>query len=190
MKVGLYFGTFNPIHIGHLILAQTALNETDLDYIWFVVSPQNPFKRKKNLLGEYDRLRMVELAIEDQERLQASNVEFSLPKPSYTIDTLTHLREVYASYQFSIIMGEDNLEHLHKWKNYDAILKYYPIWVYPRGNHISNEVSNHENIRKFEAPLLNISATYLRDCIKSKKPIHFMVPQKTIEYIQSHGLYL
>lgn len=189
MKIGLFFGTFNPIHIGHLILAQTALNETFLEYVWFVVSPQNPFKKKKNLLGEYDRLRMVELAIEENDRFRASNIEFALPKPSYTIDTLTYLREKYPSYEFSIIMGEDNLLHLHKWKNHEAILNYYPIYVYPRGNRVSTPLDGHPNIKHFEAPLLNISATYLRKCIQASKSIDYMVPASVVAYIDMGRLY-
>ncbi|RMG22004.1 MAG: nicotinate-nucleotide adenylyltransferase [Bacteroidetes bacterium] len=191
MKIGLFFGTFNPIHTGHLILAQTALNETFLEYVWFLVSPQNPFKQKKNLLSEYDRLRMVELAIEDHDQLRASNVEFTLPKPSYTIDTLTHLRERYPSYEFSIIMGEDNLQHFHKWKNYEAILKYYPIYIYPRGGAGAAlpQVAEHPHIRRFEAPLLQLSATYLRACIRAGKSVRYMLPEPVREYIEIRGLY-
>ena len=189
MNIGLFFGTFNPVHTGHLILAQTVLNETPLEYIWFVVSPQNPFKQKKNLLGEYDRLRMVELAVEGHDRFRASNIEFALPRPSYTIDTLTHLRERFVSYRFSLIMGEDNLLHLHKWKNHDAILKYYPIYVYPRGEKVSSLLDTHPTIYRFEAPLLNISATYLRNCIQTGKSIRYMVPLAVEEYIVMRGLY-
>ena len=176
MNIGLFFGSFNPIHSGHLILAQTALNETPLDYVWFVVSPQNPFKQKKNLISEYNRIRMAELAVEDHPRMLASNVEFSLPKPSYTIDTLTHLREVYDTYSFSIIMGQDNLQHLHKWKNHEALVKYYPIYVYPRIGVQPSPFDDHPNVRLFEAPLLNISATYIRETIRAGKSVRFMVP--------------
>ncbi|MEM7656671.1 MAG: nicotinate (nicotinamide) nucleotide adenylyltransferase [Bacteroidota bacterium] len=189
MRIGLFFGSFNPIHTGHLILAQTALNETDLDYIWFVVSPQNPFKLKKNLLPEYDRFRMVELAIEGQDRFLASNVEFSLERPSYTIDTLTHLREVYGSYEFSIIMGQDNLQHLHKWKNYEALLKYYRFFVYPRVDSVSSEWDAHPHVHSFEAPLLNISATYIRQAVQADKAIHFLVPEAVEAYIRDEALF-
>ncbi|WNJ16207.1 nicotinate (nicotinamide) nucleotide adenylyltransferase [Pontibacter sp. G13] len=189
MNVGLYFGSFNPIHTGHLILAQSAINSTELDQVWFVVSPQNPLKQKKNLIPEYDRLRMVEMAIEGNDRLLASNVEFSLPKPSYTIDTLTHLRDKYRSYQFSIIMGQDNLQYLHKWKNYEALLKHYLLFVYPRVECPPTEFDDHPHVKMFEAPLLNISATYIREQVKSGKSIRYMVPQDVEDYIFKEHLF-
>lgn len=187
--IGLFFGSFNPIHVGHLILAQTALNLTDLDKVWMVVSPQNPFKQKQNLLPEYDRLRMVELALEGQDRILASNVEFSLPKPSYTIDTLTHLSERYKSYRFSLIMGEDNLTHFHKWKNHEAILKYYQIFVYPRVESEPGPLAGHPHVHRFEAPLLNISATYLRDMIQRGGSVRYLVPDPVFHYLETNGLY-
>ena len=189
MQIGLFFGSFNPIHNGHLILAQTALNEAKLDYIWLVVSPQNPFKLKKNLLPEYDRFRMVELAVEGHPRLQASNVEFSLPRPSFTIDTLTHLREVYESYTFSLIMGADNLQQIHRWKNYEALLKYYPIYVYPRVNSELDAGKAYPQVQHFDAPLLNLSATYIRNLVQHKKSIHFMVPTAVQDYIETEALF-
>jgi nicotinate-nucleotide adenylyltransferase len=189
MKIGLYFGSFNPIHMGHMILAQTALNETPLQSIWFVVSPQNPFKQKKNLLSEYDRLRMVELAVESNDGLQASNVEFALPKPSYTIDTLTHLRDRYRSYEFSLIMGQDNLQHLHKWKNHEALLNYYPIYVYPRQTAQASQFDHHPNVHLFESPLLNISASYIRQTLKAGKSVRYLVPEEVNEYIEQKGIY-
>ncbi len=189
MKVGLYFGSFNPIHVGHLILAQTALNESKLDAVWFIVSPQNPFKQKKNLLSEFDRFRMVELALEDHPQLQASNVEFSLPKPSYTIDTLTHLRDRYKSYEFALIMGQDNLQHFHKWKNYESIIKYYPLYVYPRADAEASQFDDHPNVRFFEAPLLNISASYIRKVIQADHSVRYMVVPKVFDYLEKEGLY-
>ncbi|MEM6347629.1 MAG: nicotinate (nicotinamide) nucleotide adenylyltransferase [Bacteroidota bacterium] len=189
MKVGLYFGSFNPIHVGHLILAQTALNESELDAVWFIVSPQNPFKQKKNLLSEFDRYRMVELALEDHSQLQASNVEFSLPKPSYTIDTLTHLRDRYQSYDFALIMGQDNLQHFHKWKNYETIIKYYPLYVYPRVDAEASQFDDHPNVRFFEAPLLNISASYIRKVIQADHSVRYMVVPKVFAYLEKEGLY-
>lgn len=189
MKVGLFFGSFNPVHLGHMILAQTALNETALDKVWFVVSPQNPFKEKKNLVAEYDRLRMVELSIGDNLDLQASNVEFSLPQPSYTIDTLTHLRDRYKSYEFSLIMGQDNLQYLDRWKNYEAIVKYYPIYVYPRIEAEPSPFDEHPNVHFFEAPLLNISASYLRKTIRANKSITYMVSPEVEDYIEKNGLW-
>ncbi|MEM6802990.1 MAG: nicotinate (nicotinamide) nucleotide adenylyltransferase [Bacteroidota bacterium] len=189
MKVGLFFGSFNPIHQGHLILAETALSKTDIQELWFVISPQNPFKKKKNLLSEYDRLKMVELAVEDHDQLRASNIEFFLPKPSYTIDTLTHLADKYRKHEFSLIMGQDNLQYLHKWKNYEAILKYYRIYVYPRIEAEPGPLDNHEHVQLFEAPLLNISATYIRQQLQTGGSIRYLVPDAVSEYIERGNLY-
>ncbi|MEL6699646.1 MAG: nicotinate (nicotinamide) nucleotide adenylyltransferase [Bacteroidota bacterium] len=189
MKIGLFFGSFNPVHIGHCILAQTALNETPLDRVWMVITPQNPFKQKKNLLPEYERLRLAEIALEGQDRIMASNVEFSLPKPSYTIDTLTHLADQYRSYEFSLIMGQDNLQHLHKWKNHEAIIKYYPIYVYPRVGSEPSPYDHHDQVHFFEAPLLNISATYIRSLLKEDKSIKYLVPTGVEEALLQAGLY-
>ncbi|MCI4667627.1 MAG: nicotinate-nucleotide adenylyltransferase [Bacteroidia bacterium] len=189
MKVGLFFGSFNPVHVGHLILAQTALNQTELDKVWFIISPQNPFKEKKNLLAEYDRLRMAELAIGDHLDIQASNVEFSLPQPSYTIDTLTHLRDRYSNYEFSLIMGQDNLQYLDRWKNYEAITKYYQIYVYPRIEAGPSPFDEHPNVHFFEAPLLNISASYLRKLVKEGKAITYMVDKEVENYIEKNALF-
>ena len=191
MRIGLFFGSFNPVHTGHLIIAETALDEAKLDRVWFIVSPQNPFKDKKTLLSEYDRLKMVELGIGDNHRLFPSNIEFSLPKPSYTIDTLTHLFDKYRSYTFVLIMGEDNLLHLPKWKNHEAILNHYPIYVYPRkGTPIETELKNHPNVHYFEAPLLDISATYIRTRLQSKKSIRYLTPEPVVSYIMSGRLFM
>lgn len=191
MKIGLFFGSFNPIHYGHLMIAETALDEAKLDRVWLIVSPQNPFKDKKNLLSEFDRFRMVELAIEGNHRLLASNVEFQLPKPSYTIDTLTYLFDKYRSYQFSLIMGEDNLLYLPKWKNYEAILQNYPIYVYPRtGENIDTPLKNHPNVHYFQAPLLEISATYVRSRLKEHKSIRYLMPEEVREYIEKGRHYM
>ncbi len=189
MKIGLFFGSFNPIHTGHLILAQTALNLTDLDRVWLVVSPQNPFKDKKNLLPEYDRFRMAELALEGNEHMLASNVEFSLPKPSYTIDTLTHLSERYKTYTFSLIMGADNLQHFHKWKNHEAILKYYQLYIYPRSQAEPGPLADHPHVRTFEAPMLDISATYIRETVRQKGSVRYMVPEAVFGYLEENGLF-
>lgn len=189
MKVGLFFGSFNPIHQGHLILAEAVLTKTEIQELWFIISPQNPFKQKKNLLSEYDRLKLVELAVEDNDKVRASNIEFFLPKPSYTIDTLTHLADKYRKHEFSLVMGQDNLQHLHKWKNYEAILKYYPIYVYPRVTAEPGPLDEHPGVTLFEAPLLNISATYIRKEIKAGNSIRYLVPNEVREYIETKGLY-
>ena len=190
MHIGLFFGSFNPIHVGHLIIAEAALNHTDIDRLWLMVSPQNPFKQKANLLSEYNRLRMAELGIGDNIRMQASNIEFHLPKPSYTIDTLTYLREKYPNYTFSLIMGQDNLQHFHKWKNYEAILNHYHLHVYPRGhNSPPTQFDDHPNVSMFNAPLLDISATYIRETIRSDKSIRYLVPDAVLEYMEEIRAY-
>lgn len=189
MKIGLFFGSFNPVHVGHLIIAQAVVNETELDRCWMVVSPQNPFKKKKNLLGEYDRYRMLELALGDHPDIQASNVEFRLPKPSYTVDTLLHLRERFTSYEFSLVMGEDNLEHLHKWKNYEAILNHYTVYCYPRLGSTGEHWEKFPMVRRFEMPYLDISATQVRDMVKAGKDVRYLVPHGAYEYLVKEQLY-
>lgn len=188
MKVGLYFGSFNPIHIGHLIIANHILNETDLDKVWFVVSPQNPFKQSETLLNEYDRLYLVQKAIEGDGRLKASDIEFSLPKPSYTVHTLAYLSEKYPDYQFSIIMGSDGFQNLGKWKNAEVIIERYPILIYKRpGFEVDNQWK--ANIRVMNAPLLEISATHIRELIKDGKSVKYLVPPSVEEEIKSTGFF-
>ncbi len=189
MKIGLFFGSFNPIHVGHLIIAETAINETSLNEVWIMVSPQNPFKMKVNLASEYDRLRMVEIAIGNHPKIRASNFEFFLPKPSYTIDTLVALTEKYPSHQFSLIMGEDNLLHLHKWKNYEALLKYYPILVYPRLGAETKDLPEYKNVKRFPLTYLDISSTHIREQIANKKEARFALGEGVFEYIQKQHLY-
>jgi len=188
MKIGLYFGSFNPIHTGHLIIANHVLNETDLQRIWFVVSPQNPFKPSATLLNEYDRLHLVQIAVEKDERLKASEIEFSLPKPSYTSHTLTYLAEKYPSHQFTIIMGSDSFQNLGKWKNPESIINNFPIIIYKRPNH---EVVNDLNakITVMDAPLLEISATFIRANIQRGKSIKYLVPRAVEEEIERSGFY-
>ncbi|QBQ39645.1 nicotinate-nucleotide adenylyltransferase [Sphingobacterium psychroaquaticum] len=188
-KVGLFFGSFNPIHIGHLIIANYMANYTTLDEVWFVVSPQNPFKEKKSLGNMYDRLEMVNLAIHESESLRSSNIEFSLPQPSYTIDTLIHLAEKYPNKSFSLIMGEDNLAGLPKWKNYEVILRDYPIYVYPRPGYDGGVLKEHPSITMTETPLMELSSTFIRQSVKEGKNIHFFTPDKVIEFIDKKGLY-
>lgn len=190
MKVGLLFGSFNPIHIGHLILANFMATNTDLDAVWLVVSPQNPFKPSNTLLHEFDRLHMVSLAVGDNPHLGVSNIEFSMPKPSYTIDTLTYLQEKYQSYEFVLIMGEDNLPLFPKWKNADRILEFHRVYVYPRSGSITTALPDMPNVTFIKAPVLDISATFIRKCIKEEKSIRYMVPEAVAEYIKVHKLYL
>lgn len=188
-KVGLFFGSFNPIHIGHLIIANTIREKGNLDEVWFVVSPQNPFKSSKSLLHEFDRIDMVREAIADNYHLQASDIEFSLPKPSYTIDTLERLIEKYPEKQFELIMGQDNLAGLSKWKNYEKILQNHDILVYPRPGSKPNDFLEHPAVRMVEAPLLAISATYIRKAIKDKQSIKYLVADKVIDLIESRKYY-
>lgn len=188
-KVGLFFGSFNPIHVGHLIIANYMANFTELDEVWFVVSPHNPFKEKKSLGNMYDRLEMVNLAIEGTDHLHASNIEFNLPQPSYTIDTLVHLAEKYPTKEFSLIMGEDNLVSLSKWKNADVILRDYKIVVYPRPGYDAGELNNHPAIIRTESPVMELSSTFLRQAIKEKKDIKYYTPDKVIDFIDKKGLY-
>ncbi|HAI77276.1 MAG TPA: nicotinic acid mononucleotide adenylyltransferase [Microscillaceae bacterium] len=190
MKIGLFFGSFNPIHIGHLIIGNLAVETTDLEQVWYVVSPQNPFKKQNQLLHEFDRLAMVERAIADNYKLKASDVEFHLPKPSYTIDTLTYIQEKFPQHQFSLIMGSDNLAKLHKWKNYEQILAYFHLLVYPRPEATQTPFDNHPKVRIVEAPLLDISATFIRQCIRNKQSIRYLVPESVEQFIQLHKFYL
>ena len=189
MKIGLFFGSFNPIHIGHLIIAQAVLDKADIQEVWFVVSPHNPHKSSRSLLHEFDRLDMVELAIEGNEYFKVSDVEFHLPKPSYTVHTLAHLEDKYPKHNFKLIIGEDNLKAFPKWKNSKVILENYGLLVYPRPGSKDSEIIKHANVVKIDAPLLNISATYVRSSIKEGKSIKYLVTQKTEEYIIDRKLY-
>lgn len=188
MKVGLYFGSFNPIHNGHLIIAQHLLNETELEQVWFVVSPQNPFKQQKSLLSEYDRLYLVNLAIEGSYNLKAVDIEFRLPKPSYTINTLTYLHEKYPQHSFAIIMGSDSLQNLGDWKNAEQLMQNYTIFVYERpGATVHNPGVADLKIAK--APLLQISSTHVRDLLQQNKSIRFLVPDVVKDEIERNGYY-
>jgi len=191
-KIGLFFGSFNPIHIGHLILANYILENSDMDELWFVVSPQNPFKDKKSLLTDHNRLDMVQLAVKNYPKMRASNVEFSLPKPSYTIDTLTYLKEKYPNYSFALIMGEDNLDSLSKWKNSEKLMSDYQIIVYPRtfeGEKKDSEYLQHENISMVNAPIIELSATEIRNMIKEGKNVRPMLPPEVFEYLDGSSFY-
>lgn len=183
MKIGLFFGSFNPVHIGHMIIADYFAENTDLQQVWFIVSPQNPFKEKSSLLDEKHRLYMVNLAIEDNYKLQASNIEFHLPQPSYTIDTLVYLKEKHPEHEFSILVGSDNLAAFHKWKNFEKILARHIIYVYKR-NHTDTIPNNlNGDIRLLDVPLLGISSTYIRQSIKSGKSFRYLVPEKVWQHI-------
>lgn len=192
-KIGLFFGSFNPIHIGHLILANYILEKSDMDELWFVVSPQNPFKDKKSLLNDHNRLDMVNLSIKNYPRMRVSDVEFGLPKPSYTIDTLTYLHEKYPDYQFSLIMGEDNLAGLHKWKNADLLVKNHQIIVYPRVFEDKQKASkyniDHNNITLITAPIIELSATEIRQMIKDNKNVRPMLPPEVFDYLDGSNFY-
>ncbi|MBI3139966.1 MAG: nicotinate-nucleotide adenylyltransferase [Sphingobacteriales bacterium] len=188
MKIGLYFGSFNPVHVGHLIIASHILNETDIEKVWFVVSPQNPFKQENGLLNEYHRLHLVKLATEQDNRIKASEIEFGLPKPSYTINTLAYLAEKYPDYEFSIIMGSDSFQNLPKWKNAELIIRDHGIYVYPRPGFPVENLTG-ANLHVVEAPLLQLSATHIRKCITEGKSIRYMVPDIVLEEIEKGGYY-
>ncbi|HVM87387.1 MAG TPA: nicotinate (nicotinamide) nucleotide adenylyltransferase [Puia sp.] len=190
MKVGLYFGSFNPIHHGHLIIAKYVLQNSDLDQIWFIISPQNPLKSSGSLLNEYHRLYLVKCAIEGENNLRAKDIEFRLPKPSYTVNTLAYLQEKHPGFEFSIIMGSDSYLNIGKWKNAEFILKNYKIYVYKRSGDEEQAVNNGNVHAVFlNAPLLQISATYIRENIKTGKSIRYLVPEKVREEIERNGYY-
>lgn len=190
MKIGLFFGSFNPIHVGHLIVANTMATATDLAQVWFVVSPQNPFKKISSLLHEFDRLDLVERAIADNNCLKATDIEFSMPRPNYTIDTLTRLQEKYPQHEFRLIMGEDNLAQFANWKNYRAILDFYGLYVYPRPRATDSPFKAHPKVTLVQAPLLDISATFIRDSIRANRSIKYMVPEVVEEMISRKKFYL
>src|SRR5690606_269822 len=187
--VGLFFGSFNPIHTGHLVIANYMANYTDLDEVWLVVSPHNPLKRKDSLINMYDRLEMVNLALEQAENIRSSTVEFSLPQPSYTIDTLTYLREKHPEKQFVLIIGSDNLATLNKWKNYEILLRDFRIFVYPRPGFEAGYWNDHPAITVTDTPLMEFSATFIRNAVKKGKDIRYFVPDKVLDFIEAKGLY-
>jgi nicotinate-nucleotide adenylyltransferase len=188
MKIGLYFGSFNPIHSGHLIIASHVINETDIQQVWLIVSPQNPFKQEGGLLNEYHRLHLAQLATEDDSRLRVSDIEFKMPRPSYTIDTLIYLQEKYPQHEFTIIMGSDSFQNLPKWKNAELLIRNYSFIVYNRpGAAITNTLGAKLSI--LDAPLLTISATHIRTNIQQGKSIRYLVPEKVRVYIEENNYY-
>lgn len=190
-KVGLFFGTFNPIHVGHLIIANYIAEYTELKEVWFVVSPHNPHKDKSSLLSDHHRLQMVEIAIEGNNKLKASSIEFSLPKPSYTTLTLQALKEKHPDITFSLIMGEDNLRSLHRWRNYEYIIENYDIYVYPRIglNEDDKEMPTYNRVKFCQAPVMNLSATFIREAIKERKDVRYLVTEPVYKYIDEMNFY-
>lgn len=191
MKIGLFFGTFNPIHIGHVVIANYIAEYSDLDQVWLVVTPHSPFKKKTSLLNDYQRLEMVHLATEDYNKIRPSDIEFNLPQPNYTINTLTYLQEKFPDYEFALIMGEDNLKSFHKWKNFQVILELHNIYVYPRvsENKIANQFDDHQRIHHVDAPIMELSSTFIRKAIKEGKNIRPMLPEKVWKYVDEMNFY-
>lgn len=191
MKIGLYFGSFNPIHIGHLVIANHLAEYSDLDQVWFVVTPHNPFKKKSSLLDNYQRLEMVYRATKEYPKLKSSDIEFNLPQPSYTINTLAHLQEKYPDFDFALIMGEDNLKSFHKWKNYQVILENHHIYVYPRitENKLETQFDGHKKIHVVDAPIMQLSSTFIRKGIKAGKNVQPMLPKHVWEYLDEMNFY-
>ncbi len=199
-SVGLYFGTFNPIHVGHLIIANHLADHTELDEVWLVVSPQNPFKEKTSLLPDYHRLNLIKIALEDNPKVRVSNVEFSLPKPSYTVHTLAHLKEEFPDMTFALIMGEDNLRSLHKWKNYQSILDNHNVYIYPRVLTIQEKedlklhrtqalLTNHPNIIKVDAPVMKLSSSFIRKSIKEGFDVRYLLTEPVYRYVKEMHFY-
>ena len=190
-KIGLYFGTFNPIHVGHLIIANHMVEHSDLDEIWMVVTPHNPFKKKSSLLENHHRLELVYRATEDYSKIKPSDIEFKLPQPNYTVHTLAHISDIHPDKEFCLIMGEDNLKSFHKWKNFETILDLYHIYVYPRISEgkTENQFENHTKIHKVDAPIVEISSTMIRNEIKNKKNIKPLLTKEVWEYIDEMNFY-
>ena len=188
-KIGLFFGSFNPVHNGHLMLANYIVEYTDLDSVWFVVSPQNPFKDKKSLLEDHHRRDMLEMAVQNDERFEVCDIEFYMPKPSYTIDTLVRLSERYPNTEFYLICGMDNLVSFKKWKNYQVILDNYHLMVYPRKNYEGGELLNHKSVHVIEAPEIEISSTFIRKAVSENKDVRYFMPEKSYKYMTDMNFY-
>jgi len=188
-KTGLFFGSFNPIHSGHLMIASYMAEFTDMDQVWFVVSPHNPLKEKSSLLAGHHRLAMVNLAIEDDPRFRPSNIEFKLPQPSYTIDTLTYLSEKFPGKAFALIAGSDNLKSFHKWKNYKELLRQYKVYLYPRPDSGSSSFDKHPSITRVDAPLITISSSFIRHGIHDGRNMRYFLPEKVWKYVEEMNFY-
>ncbi len=189
MKIGLFFGSFNPIHCGHLIIAGYLAEFSDLNQVWLVVSPHNPHKLKQTLLQDHHRLSLVKIAIGDNRKIKASDIEFKLTKPSYTIHTLAHLHEKFPEHEFVLILGSDNLETFHKWKNYEQILEHNELYVYPRKGSEGGPLLQHPKVKIVEAPQMELSSTFIREAIKSKKDVRYMLPESAWNYIDEMNFY-
>ncbi len=192
MNIGLYFGTFNPVHVGHLAIANHMVEFSDLDEIWMVVTPHNPFKKKSSLLADNHRLQLVQIATDEYPKLKASNIEFKLPQPNYTVNTLAYISEKYPEHIFNLIMGEDNLASFHKWKNYEVILENHDVYVYPRihTNSISKtQFDTHKKVHKVDAPIMEISSTFIRKGLANKKNMRALLPCKVWQYIDEMNFY-
>ena len=188
-KTGLFFGSFNPIHVGHLIIANAMLQQSDLDEVWFVLSPQNPLKNKASLLADYHRMAMLRIAIEDNCRFKACDVELHLPVPSYTCLTLAHLGERYPDKEFCLIMGSDNLTTFHRWRNYQYIIDNYKILVYPRPGHDGGEWVKHSNVRVIDVPMIDISSSYIRGLVEQRKSAQYLLTPAVFEYMSEMHFY-
>jgi len=192
MNIGLYFGTFNPIHIGHLAIANHLVEYSDLDEVWLVVTPRSPFKKKATLLADNHRYQLVQIATEEYPKLKPSTIEFKLPQPNYTVNTLAHISEKHPEYNFSLIMGEDNLVSFHKWKNYKVILENHTIYIYPRiikGVSLKTQFENHPRIHRVDAPIMEISSTFIRKAIANNKNVHALLPCNVWQYIDEMNFY-
>tara|TARA_Y100000589_G_scaffold317298_1_gene343153 strand:- start:83123 stop:83728 length:606 start_codon:yes stop_codon:yes gene_type:complete len=199
VKIGLYFGTFNPIHVGHLIIANYMADFTDLEKVWMVVTPQNPLKKKSSLLADYHRLALARIAVEDNDKIEVSNIEFELPKPSYTVHTLTYLKEKFPQHEFSLIMGEDNLRTLHKWMNYEQIIENHHIYVYPRAlteqereenkPYSPSKLMTHPHVHLCDAPVMKVSASFIRQAIKNKKDVRYLLTDPVYKYVKEMHFY-
>ena len=190
-KVGLFFGTFNPIHVGHLTIANHMAEYSDLDQVWFVITPHSPFKTKSSLLADHQRLEMVFLATKDYQKLKPSDIEFKLPQPNYTINTLAYLQEKFPDHEFALIMGEDNLKSFHKWKNYELILEGHEIYIYPRLGKGKTETrfDGHDQIKHMDAPIMELSSTFIRKAIKDGKLVKPMLAEPVWKYLDEMNFY-